>query len=354
MRSSRKAVRRGLRAALAGAGAGLLCLAPTLAGAEPVPQGVYFGAGGGLNLNDSGDLRDGGTTRDLDTDLGFVGLGSAGYAFGNGFRAEVEGGYRRNAVDNWGGAGLDGHLDAWHAMVNALYDFQTGSAFTPYMGAGVGAAFVTVDAENRRAGVRLDDSDVGLAYQAIVGMSYDMVDNLAVTADYRFFHALDIDGGDADRVSDTYMNHAFVLGLRYAFGGGATPDQAVADMAVPASAPVAVPAPVVPTSYLVFFDFDSARLTPEAASIVDTAASNALSVGKTRIEVTGHTDRVGAAAYNMVLSQRRADAVMERLIAQGIARNQIAVLARGEDEPLMPTADGVREPQNRRVEIILM
>ncbi|WP_299440121.1 outer membrane beta-barrel protein [uncultured Rhodospira sp.] len=332
---------------------GLALSAP--AAAERVPEGPYFGAGGGLNLNDSGDLDSGGVGRELDTDLGFVGLASFGYAFGNGVRTEIEGGYRQNWVDSWGGTGVDGTLSAWHGMVNALYDFETHSPFTPYVGVGLGAAVVSVDADNRSAGIDLDDTEVGLAYQAIVGMGYDVAENLAITADYRFFHVIDPDhvlsDGDGGGPSDTYLNHTFALGLRYAFG---TPPQPAAASPAPTPEPMDEPPPAVPTSYLVFFGFDSATLTPEAISIVDTAASNAKQVGPTRIEVTGHTDRAGPSKYNLILSQQRAKAVMDRLIAQGVPLGDIAVFAKGEDEPLIPTADGVIEAQNRRVEIILL
>ena len=73
----------------------------------------------------------------------------------------------------------------------------------------------------------------------------------------------------------------------------------------------------------------------------------------TRIEVAGHADRSGTPAYNQRLSQRRADAVAAELVARGVSRSEISVTAYGESRPLVPTADGVREPQNRRVEIVL-
>jgi outer membrane protein OmpA-like peptidoglycan-associated protein len=76
-------------------------------------------------------------------------------------------------------------------------------------------------------------------------------------------------------------------------------------------------------------------------------------VQSTRIEVAGHADRSGSPQYNMGLSRRRADNVAAELVRQGISRNEIAVTAFGETRPLVPTADGVREPQNRRVEIVL-
>ena len=69
--------------------------------------------------------------------------------------------------------------------------------------------------------------------------------------------------------------------------------------------------------------------------------------------MAGHADRSGTPQYNQRLSQRRADAVAAELVRQGVSRNEIMVTAFGESRPLVPTADGVREPQNRRVEIVL-
>jgi len=332
--------------------AGAALTTPALA--DPVPEGVYFGAAGGANFNDSGEVEINGANRDLDTDLGFVGLANFGYAFGNGVRTEAEGSYRRNSVDSWGSTDLDGNVDAWSAMFNALYDFDTGTGFTPYVGAGVGMAYIGIDAENKTAGVSVNDRDVAFAYQAIVGVGYDVAENLAITADYRFFHAPDLDNDKSgSNIADGYANHALMLGVRYAFGG---PDAPPPAEAIPVSAPQAPapPPPAVPTSYLVFFEFASAELTDQATNIVDTAATNAISVGRTRIALTGHADRSGSSSSNMVLSQRRAATVMERLISQGIPREEIAVYAEGEDMPMMPTEDGVRAAQNRRVEIVLM
>ena len=76
-------------------------------------------------------------------------------------------------------------------------------------------------------------------------------------------------------------------------------------------------------------------------------------VDKVRLILTGHADRSGTSRYNQRLSRERADAVRQRLIRLGIGANDIAVFAKGESEPLVATSDGVREPQNRRVEIIL-
>jgi outer membrane protein OmpA-like peptidoglycan-associated protein len=71
------------------------------------------------------------------------------------------------------------------------------------------------------------------------------------------------------------------------------------------------------------------------------------------IDITGHADRSGSARYNDRLSRRRANAVKRGLISNGVPEKDIIIYAHGEREPLVPTRDGVREPQNRRVEIAL-
>ncbi|MDB5366797.1 MAG: hypothetical protein JWM77_2724 [Rhodospirillales bacterium] len=138
------------------------------------------------------------------------------------------------------------------------------------------------------------------------------------------------------------------VGLNFKFGGPAPEVQQVVQRTVaPPAARVEAP-----RSYLVFFDFDRSDLTPEASNIVRTAADNAKSGNVTRIEVTGHADRSGSDQYNLRLSQRRAQTVQAELVRDGIPADQISVQAKGESQPLVPTADGVREPQNRRVEIV--
>ena len=107
-----------------------------------------------------------------------------------------------------------------------------------------------------------------------------------------------------------------------------------------------------PKSYLVFFDFNKSDLTPQAVSIVNTAAANAGPAKVTKLEVTGHTDTVGSDAYNMRLSRRRAESVASQLEKDGIPSSEIEIVAKGKRDLLVPTADGVKEPQNRRVQIV--
>jgi iron complex outermembrane receptor protein len=137
--------------------------------------------------------------------------------------------------------------------------------------------------------------------------------------------------------------------LKAHFGGGDMAPEATAAYVPP---PVVAPAPSVPKSYLVFFDFNKSDLTAQATSIVDQAAKNAGPAKVTKLEVTGHTDTVGSDAYNMRLSRRRAESVAAQLEKDGIPSSEIAIVAKGKRDLLVPTADGVKEPQNRRVQIV--
>jgi len=122
------------------------------------------------------------------------------------------------------------------------------------------------------------------------------------------------------------------------------------DAALAPKAPPPV-AKMAPGDYLVFFDWNKADVTPEAASILKKVVDNAKKMGDAKVVATGYTDLSGSAAYNMGLSERRAEAVKADLVSQGIPANNITTIGKGEADPLVPTADGVREPQNRRVQI---
>jgi outer membrane protein OmpA-like peptidoglycan-associated protein len=123
-------------------------------------------------------------------------------------------------------------------------------------------------------------------------------------------------------------------------------------------APATPPPPPAPpqvqtTSFMVFFDWDRSNLSAQALNTIKQAADAYKSKGSARITATGHTDKSGPENYNMALSLRRANAVKDALVQNGVPATAIAVIGRGESQPLVPTADGVREPQNRRVEIVL-
>jgi hypothetical protein len=106
-----------------------------------------------------------------------------------------------------------------------------------------------------------------------------------------------------------------------------------------------------PAEFLVFFDWDEATLTREGTQVVAQAAEEYQRTGAARVVVTGHTDLSGSPSYNLALSERRVDAVTDELVRLGVPASTIAAVGEGESNPLVPTADGVREAENRRVEI---
>ena len=120
-----------------------------------------------------------------------------------------------------------------------------------------------------------------------------------------------------------------------------------------AETPPPAPPPPQVRNFLVFFDFDRSTLTPRAMDIVKEAATVAKSGQNARVTCTGHTDTAGPANYNMALSLRRANTVKNALVSQGVAATAISVVGRGEEAVLVKTGDSVREPQNRRVEIVI-
>lgn len=121
-----------------------------------------------------------------------------------------------------------------------------------------------------------------------------------------------------------------------------------------ATAPPANPGAVVAREHAVFFDFGQAALTPQGRQIVDEVATAVRGDGTLQIVLVGKADRSGTDAYNMALSQRRADAVRRQLVSDGVAADRVDARWVGEREPSVPTADGVREPRNRVVDVTLV
>ncbi|MCA1907210.1 MAG: OmpA family protein [Magnetospirillum sp.] len=310
--------------------AGVLAALPVAANAQ-----WYVGLDGGANY-----MQDPGSAQGADSDWGWVGLGQVGYSFGAP-KVEFEVGYRANDS-----------IDSVSTMINGIYDFMPTSKWHPFVGAGIGWAWLDGDF----AGVGARNSDNAFAYQGIAGVGYDIDSNWALKAQYRYFATLDADVGTRTSGDADYRNHSILAGFTYKFGAPApvaAPTPVAKPAPAPAPAPVAKPAPAPLKNFIVFFDFNKADITPEAAKIITQAVDTAKKGGSTRVDLTGHADRSGPDKYNMALSLKRANAVKAAMVKQGIPADQISVVGKGETAPLVQTPDGVREPQNRRVEIVL-
>lgn len=109
--------------------------------------------------------------------------------------------------------------------------------------------------------------------------------------------------------------------------------------------------PPRPTSYTVYFETGTDTMTPASAQAFVGVKREIAERPAVEVMVIGHTDRVGSPAENDPLSRQRAELVRDQLVAEGVPVEKLEVAGRGEREPLVPTADDVDEPRNRRVEI---
>lgn len=315
---------------------------------------VSLGAGADITQTQHNTSKFGPST-DLRHKTGYDGFASAGYGFGNGLRVEVEGIYLQS---NASGYLAKNHSQAYGGLVNVIHDIDLKEHFgldvpvTPYVGVGAG---YLVGNYNIHSPVRdITGTQGSFGYQGIVGAAFDTpVPGLQATVDYRMIgQTMSNDSYHTDDSHfDHRFNHTFNVGLRYQFNTPAVSPVQVADVAPP----VATPA----RTYLVFFDWDKSNLTARARQIVAEAAQASTHVQTTRIEVNSYTDnssaRGGAAGakYNMGLSIRRANSVKAELVRDGVPASAIDIHGYGEQHPLVPTGPNTREPQNRRVEIVL-
>ncbi|HEY0013895.1 MAG TPA: OmpA family protein [Allosphingosinicella sp.] len=367
----------------------------------------YVGGDFGAMIVEDVEL-DVGATEDaivLDHEYGFDGSGFVGYDLGA-FRLEAEVAYKKARLDeietviglpgatgqgitvaqtfaNAGG----GNTTALSFMVNGMLDFGDDDGISGFVGGGVGIARVNFNNQRQFAnqGAFLDDSDTRFAWQVVAGVRQAVSDNVDITVRYRFFNVSDLEmvgfpngAGYTTRL----RTHSLLGGITFNFGG--EPDVAnqtcwdgsvipVTSMCPPTppppQPPVQPPAPpadvrcpngtTVPAGstcpvigpFIVFFDWDRADITPQAAGILDNAAEQYRTSGNAQVVLAGHADRSGSDQYNVGLSQRRAEAVRQYLAGRGVGEAAMRTEAFGESRPLVETADGVREPQNRRVEI---
>src|SRR5271167_1265808 len=211
-------------------------------------------------------------------------------------------------------------------------------------------------------GTILNGSGWRFGYQAIAGLRYEFSPAVALDVDYRYLGTTDQTitnnrsarypfpngtGGTnccvGAKFNSSYHTNNIVASVTMKFGAPPAP---------PPPLPPAPPPPPPQKVFLVFFDWDKYNITPEGEKIIEVAAQQYKAGGSVKLQVTGYTDTTGSYAYNQRLSERRANAVATRMAALGVARSDMAVSGRSFNDLRVPTPAGVREPQNRRVEIL--
>jgi outer membrane protein OmpA-like peptidoglycan-associated protein len=254
---------------------------------------------------------------------------------------------------------VSGARDAYAFMTNAIYDFNVGWALTPHLGAGIGAVTLhdsislkpfSLFAPGPGGKHVSSSSTTEFGYQGIAGVRYNINPSLAFDLDYRYLATTDptftakASGFGFGSYSSGYSTHSIVASLSVRFGA---PPPMMAAPPMPGAPPM-----IARKVFLVFFDWDRDTITPEGMAIIQQAAAAFRAGGPITIQVTGYADRSGSPGYNQRLSERRANNVANAMVRIGVPRSQMAVSGRGENDNRVPTADGVREPQNRRVEIV--
>jgi outer membrane protein OmpA-like peptidoglycan-associated protein len=309
----------------------------------------------------SGETADLATSTSFKT--GYRATGALGFGFGNGLRTELELGWGASDVSTGTGSlSNNGRATEFNILGNVLYDFETGTPWTPHVGVGVGIGNDRIGGVNFPAGIQpIDTFSHVFTYQGIAGLEYTFAPQFHLGLDYRYIGTSDITvspGSDPALPHSASFNldsHNVLLTLRL-------------DLESPPAAPIAAPPPPPPAilppppppphveaqrSFQVFFDFNKSEITAAAAKVIAAAAESVRAGNVTQILVTGHTDTVGSAVYNQGLSERRAAAVKGQLVTDGVAEGEISTRGVGKEGLLVPTADGVREAQNRRAEIVL-
>jgi OmpA-OmpF porin, OOP family len=311
----------------------------------------------------------------LDHEYGYDGALFVGYDLGA-FRIEAEVAYKKADLEGFEtsirlpgeGAAFPlrrdfagGSVSALSFMLNGLFDFGDEDGISGFIGAGAGIA--RVKANNQRVFANtapfLDDSDSRFAWQVVAGVRQAISDNIDVTVRYRWFNVdnLEMVAFTGETVDTRFRSHSLLGGITFNFGAPEPVEEVVPIPPPPPAPPPPTPIPPPPPPpcspgpYMVFFDWDKDEITPQAAAILDNAAAAYQQCGQAQVMIAGHADRSGPADYNVGLSQRRANNVRAALASRGIPDGVMTTEAFGEGRPLVETADGVREPQNRRVEI---
>lgn len=201
-----------------------LAVAILLLTLNPLSAQVYLEVHGGLNIAHESDIDDSGDgLKSITYDPGYAVGGAVGYRINPNWRLEGEVTYRRNKVDDLevgsNKDGARGRAESSAFLANGYYDFANSTAWTPYLGLGIGVAAVGWFNVKESGTNLIDDASFAFAYQLGGGVAYEFAPGLALTLDYRYFRTTDvtIQEESAEFSEFSYQNSSVWLGLRYTF-----------------------------------------------------------------------------------------------------------------------------------------
>tara|TARA_R110002096_G_scaffold433579_2_gene652554 strand:+ start:14586 stop:15695 length:1110 start_codon:yes stop_codon:yes gene_type:complete len=344
--------------------------------------GWYAGIEGGYSL--LGTEKSVGNPLDLNIGFknGAVFGGIVGYDYGN-YRVEAEVGKHLHNVDhifviNDGGLGLggnglqntvDGKSNHTRYMLNLVYDIQYLSpdkSIEPFIGTGVGFSNIKWSNISAFNSTVTNDAENVFSYQLSAGVRYNISKSFEMALKYRYFRSIDVDLVDSQNnaFDISYDTHDFLVSFVYHFGQQPSrPRSSFQREPAPAAKEVEARNPIPTTQtepevistgpHKIYYDWDSSEIDEVGQRVIEEAAAEANKGKSVVIELTGHADLSGPEKYNETLSLKRAEGAKTALILEGIEGSKIFVEARGERDPEIPTADGVRERKNRRVVIVI-
>jgi len=348
-------------------------------------NGFYLGLQGGVTFTGSQNYTGAVGTHNVNFDYGTgwaAGL-VIGYDFGK-FSTELEFTRRKRGLDTLtvvtdGGIGAalgvgalagpqnpaTGNLSSNSYMWNVYYNFKPGEKTRPYIGVGIGISSLKFSGIGGAGNIFVaNQTDETFTTQAIAGIRHAVSEKVDLVFSYRYTRMDKVQFNVATTlpVNGALNDHTLMAGIIVKLGRKAPPPPPPPPpppAAKPAPPPPPPPAPepkpvTIPGPFLVFFDWDSDVVDEQGMSILEAAAQAFNEFGVARIIAVGHADRSGSNDYNMDLSEARAQNVQAALQRLGIDMNVVNISWRGEEDPRVATADGVRERQNRRVEITLV
>jgi OOP family OmpA-OmpF porin len=274
---------------------------------------------------------------------------------------------------NANGAKLD-TFSPYAASLDVLRVFRRDRLLSPYLTFGAGGV---------RNDLEVGDDSTDFIAQAGVGLMWKLGENRRGAGSFSLRPEIKARWDDVGREGH-FTDYIATLGFQFAFGG--VPPAPAPQPAMQPPAPTPAPAPMAAapadsdddgvldaadrcpgtprgvavdssscpqqgeiTLVGVGFETNSATLTPESRAVLDPVAANLKKYSELGIELQGHTDSVGADQYNLRLSQRRADAVREYLLSEGVSASQVAARGYGESQPATDNTTSEGRAQNRRV-----
>lgn len=348
-------------------------------------DGPYVGVEGGVNWENPQDLWQGGTFNDrLHFNTGWDAGLMGGYSFANGLRPELELDHRSNGLNRDELGNDEGTDRADSALANLWYDFKAASGLFsvlhPYLGVGVGAVRSYYHGATLGGFPIDDDYATEFGYQVGAGLGYDLTPHLTLSVDYR---RLWTNRGSFPVVvnpplEQRYRAQTALLSVRYSFGAPPAAATAVTPEPPPPPPPPSAPPPPPPPPVAtapppcnppagfkvdanchiidqtvivraVDFEFNSVRLTAPAQRTLDQVASALAAQPELKVEIQGYADSTGSDAYNLKLSQRRAEAVEAYVISKGVDPSTLTAHGYGNSQPLASNDTAEGRAQNRRV-----